>query len=173
VDRRGGTRGRRRRQRPWPAPASTELLGSVQGSPILRRPGGKLRCHPDPQDSLTSIERCRKPVLAAIHGHCLGGGVDLICACDMRYCSSDASFSIKEIDVGMTADVGTLQRLPKLIGEGMVRELAYTGRAVTGAEAKEIGLVNHSYASAACSSTRGKSPPPSRRNRRSDPSRRW
>ena len=102
----------------------------------------------DLQDSLTAIERCRKPVLAAIHGYCLGGGIDLICACDMRYCSSDAQFSIKEIDVGMTADVGTLQRLPKLIGEGMVRELAYTGRMVAGPEAKEIGLVNHSYASA-------------------------
>jgi enoyl-CoA hydratase len=65
----------------------------------------------------------------------------------MRYCSGDAAFSIKEIDVGMTADVGTLQRLPKLIGEGMVRELAYTGRSVAGAEAKEIGLVNHCYGS--------------------------
>ena len=102
----------------------------------------------DLQDSLTTIERCRKPVLAAIHGHCLGGGVDLVCACDLRYCSNDASFSIKEIDVGMTADVGTLQRLPRLIGEGMVRELAYTGRAVAGPEAKEIGLANHCYASA-------------------------
>jgi len=102
----------------------------------------------DLQDCLTAIERCRKPVLAAVHGYCFGGGVDLICACDMRYCCVDASFSIKEIDVGMTADVGTLQRLPKLIGEGMVRELAYTGRAVAGPEAKEIGLVNHSYPSA-------------------------
>jgi len=102
----------------------------------------------DLQDSLSALERCRKPVLAAIHGHCIGGGVDLICACDMRYCCNDATFSIKEIDVGMTADVGTLQRLPKLIGEGMVRELAYTGRAVAGTEAKEIGLVNHSYPSA-------------------------
>ncbi len=101
----------------------------------------------DLQDSLTSIERCRKPVLAAVHGQCLGGGVDLVCACDMRYCSNDANFSIKEIDVGMTADVGTLQRLPKLIGGGMARELAYTGRAVAGPEAKEIGLVNRSYAS--------------------------
>jgi enoyl-CoA hydratase len=101
----------------------------------------------DLQDTLTAIERCRKPVLAAVHGPCLGGGIDLICACDMRYCSGDAAFSIKEIDVGMTADVGTLQRLPKLIGEGMVRELAYTGRSVGGAEAKEIGLVNRCYAS--------------------------
>jgi enoyl-CoA hydratase len=103
----------------------------------------------DLQDSLTALERCRKPVLAAVHGYCLGGGVDLICACDMRYCSSDAAFSIKEIDVGMTADVGTLQRLPKLVGEGMVRELAYTGRTVGGPEAKEIGLVNHCWPDAA------------------------
>ena len=62
------------------------------------------------QDTLTSIERCRKPVLAAIHGACIGGGIDLVTACDMRYCSSNAWFSVKEIDVGMTADVGTLQR---------------------------------------------------------------
>lgn len=129
-----------------------ELLGSVRqeiADPCEGRMREKLRrLILDLQDSLTSLERCRKPVLAAIHGHCLGGGVDLICACDMRYCSSEAAFSIKEIDVGMTADVGTLQRLPKLIGEGMVRELAYTGRAVTGTEAKEIGLVNHCYDSA-------------------------
>ena len=129
-----------------------ELLGSVRqeiADDCEGRMREKLR-HMilDLQDSLTAIERCRKPVLAAIHGYCLGGGIDLICACDMRYCSSDAQFSIKEIDVGMTADVGTLQRLPKLIGEGMVRELAYTGRGVAGPEAKEIGLVNHSYASA-------------------------
>jgi enoyl-CoA hydratase len=97
----------------------------------------------DLQDTLTSIERCRKPVLAAIHGACVGGGIDLICCTDMRYCSADAYFSIKEIDIGMTADVGTLQRLPKLIGgQGMVRELAYTGRKVDATEAREIGLVN-------------------------------
>lgn len=127
------------------------LLGSIRGEiadPCEGRMREKLRrMILDLQDSLTAIERCRKPVLAAVHGLCLGGGIDLICACDMRYCSSDASFSIKEIDVGMTADVGTLQRLPKLIGEGVVRELAYTGRSVSGAEAKEIGLVNHCYGS--------------------------
>ena len=99
----------------------------------------------DLQDTLTSIERCRKPVLAAIHGVCVGGGIDLISACDMRYCSADAKFSVKEIDVGMTADVGTLQRLPGLIGEGMARELAYTGRVVEGAEAREIRLVNRCF----------------------------
>ncbi|MFG6466260.1 crotonase/enoyl-CoA hydratase family protein [Roseateles sp. BYS87W] len=100
----------------------------------------------DMQDTLTSLERCRKPVLAAIHGACVGGGIDLICAADMRYCSADAYFSIKEIDIGMVADVGTLQRLPKLIGsQGLVRELAYTGRRVEAAEAQAIGLVNRVF----------------------------
>lgn len=100
------------------------------------------------QDTLTSLERCRKPVLAAIHGACIGGGVDLVCACDMRYCSAETHFSIKEVDLGLTADVGTLQRLPRLIGEGMVRELAYTGRNLGGSEAHAIGMVNRCYGSA-------------------------
>jgi enoyl-CoA hydratase len=99
------------------------------------------------QDTLTSLERCRKPVLAAIHGGCIGGAIDLITCADMRYASSDAYFSIKEIDIGMTADVGTLQRLPKLVGEGITRELAYTGRRFEAEEARQIGLVNRVYAS--------------------------
>ncbi len=101
------------------------------------------------QDTLTSIERCRKPVLAAVHGACIGGGIDLVTACDMRYCSANAWFSVKEIDVGMTADVGTLQRLPRLIGEGLARELAYTGRRVDGAEAWQMRLVNRCFESPA------------------------
>jgi enoyl-CoA hydratase/carnithine racemase len=99
----------------------------------------------DLQDTLTSLERCRKPVLAAIHGGCIGGGIDLITCADMRYCSSDAFFTIKEIDIGMVADVGTLQRLPKLVGQGITRELAYTGRKFDAAEAKDIGLVNRVF----------------------------
>ena len=99
------------------------------------------------QDTVSSVERCRKPVLAAVHGACIGGGIDLISACDMRYCSANAWFTVKEIDVGMTADVGTLQRLPRLIGEGMARELAYTGRKVDGAEAQQMRLVNRCFES--------------------------
>jgi len=101
----------------------------------------------DLQDTLTSLERCRKPVLAAVHGACIGGGIDLICCADMRYCSADASFSIKEIDIGMTADVGTLQRLPRLVGEGMARELAYTGRKFSATEALDMRLVNRVFES--------------------------
>jgi enoyl-CoA hydratase len=97
------------------------------------------------QDNLSAIEKCRKPVLAAIHYTCLGGGIDMTTCCDMRYCSADAYFSIKEIDLGMTADVGTLQRLPRIIGDGMVRELAYTGRRMEAEEAKQLGLVNRVF----------------------------
>jgi enoyl-CoA hydratase len=99
----------------------------------------------DLQDTLTSLERCRKPVLAAVHGACVGGGIDLISCADMRYCSSDAWFTIKEIDIGMVADVGTLQRLPRLIGEGMARELAYTARKFDSAEAREMRFVNRVF----------------------------
>jgi enoyl-CoA hydratase len=94
------------------------------------------------QEAISSIERCRKPVIAAVHGACVGGAVDLICACDMRFCSADAACSIKEIDMGMVADLGTLQRLPRLIPEGLVRELAYTGRSLSAAEAERCGFVN-------------------------------
>lgn len=99
----------------------------------------------DLQDCLSSIERCRKPVLAAIQGACVGGALDLVTCCDMRYAAPDAVFSIKEIDLGMVADVGTLQRLPRLIGEGMVRELAYTGRNVDADEAEKLGLINFKF----------------------------
>ncbi|MFT4518160.1 MAG: enoyl-CoA hydratase [Halioglobus sp.] len=97
------------------------------------------------QDNLTAIEKCRVPVLAAIHSTCIGGGVDMTCCADMRYATEDAFFSIREIDIGMTADVGTLQRLPKIIPDGVVRELAYTGRNMSAAEAKDVGYVNQVF----------------------------
>ncbi|MDQ6477392.1 crotonase/enoyl-CoA hydratase family protein [Dyadobacter sp. LHD-138] len=99
------------------------------------------------QSPINAIENCSKPVIAAIHGGCIGAGVDIVSACDMRYATHEAYFSIKEIDMGMVADLGTLQRLPKLISEGMVREMAFTGRQVFGEEAEKIGLVNKSFES--------------------------
>ncbi|NVZ23824.1 crotonase/enoyl-CoA hydratase family protein [Pseudomonas costantinii] len=97
------------------------------------------------QASFNAVDNCRKPVLAAIQGYCIGGAIDLISACDMRYAAEGAQFSIKEIDIGMAADVGTLQRLPRIIGDGMLRELAYTGRQFGAEEARSIGLVNRVY----------------------------
>ncbi len=97
------------------------------------------------QASFNAVDRCGKPVLAAIQGYCIGGAIDLISACDMRYATEDALFSIREIDMGMAADVGTLQRLPRLIGDGMMREMAYTGRNVKADEALRIGLVNRIF----------------------------
>ncbi len=97
------------------------------------------------QESFNVIEKCRLPVLVAVQGGCIGGGVDLISATDMRYCTEDAFFCIQEINIGMTADVGTLQRLPHLIPSGLVRELAYTGRRLLAAEALGSGLVNEVF----------------------------
>lgn len=97
------------------------------------------------QHSFTAIENCRLPVLAAIQGGCIGGGLDMISACDMRYASEDAFFTIFEVNIGMTADVGTFPRLVRQIPEGMVRELAYTGRKMSATEAKEVGLINRLY----------------------------
>jgi enoyl-CoA hydratase len=98
------------------------------------------------QDTFTALERARMPVLCAIQGACVGGGVDLVSAADLRYATESAFFSIAEINIGMTADVGTLQRLPKLVPEGIVRELAYTGRRWSAAEAQAAGFVNGVFA---------------------------
>ncbi len=97
------------------------------------------------QETFSCLEKARIPVIAAVQGGCIGGGVDMVSACDLRYCTEDAFFCIQEINIGMTADVGTLQRLPRLIPEGVVRELAYTGRRLPAARAKAVGLVNEVY----------------------------
>src|SRR3954469_17405276 len=94
------------------------------------------------QDSFTALERARMPVLCAIQGACVGGGIDMVSAADLRYADETAFFCIAEINSGRTADVGTLQRMPNLVPEGIVRELAYTGRRWTPAEARAAGFVN-------------------------------
>lgn len=98
------------------------------------------------QEAFNAIERVPFPVIAAIHGACIGAGVDLITACDMRIASADAYFAIEEIHIGMAADVGTLQRLPKLIAPAVAAELAYTGRRATAEEARAFGLVSAVHA---------------------------
>ncbi len=93
------------------------------------------------QRTFSSLAECPKPVIAAIHGYCIGAGVDLITACDIRYAAADAIFSIRETRLAMVADVGTLQRLPRIIDPGSVAELAYTGRDFDAGEASSLGLV--------------------------------
>ncbi|XP_004690656.1 PREDICTED: delta(3,5)-Delta(2,4)-dienoyl-CoA isomerase, mitochondrial [Condylura cristata] len=98
------------------------------------------------QETFSVIEKCPKPVIAAVHGGCIGGGVDLITACDIRYCAQDAFFQVKEVDVGLAADVGTLQRLPRVIGnQSLVNELAFTARKMMADEALECGLVSRVF----------------------------
>ncbi|HWD53772.1 MAG TPA: crotonase/enoyl-CoA hydratase family protein [Acidimicrobiales bacterium] len=94
------------------------------------------------QDSVTAVARCPKPVIAAVHGYCIGGGVDLIAACDIRLASADAIFSVREAKVAIVADLGSLQRLPAIISAGHLAELAFTGKDISAERAKEIGLVN-------------------------------
>ncbi|XP_053761967.1 delta(3,5)-Delta(2,4)-dienoyl-CoA isomerase, mitochondrial [Panthera pardus] len=98
------------------------------------------------QESFNVIEKCPKPVIAAIHGACIGAGVDLVTACDIRYCAQDTFFQVKEVDIGLAADVGTLQRLPKVIGnQSLVNELAFTSRKMMADEALGSGLVSRVF----------------------------
>jgi len=94
------------------------------------------------QRSINAVADCPKPVVAAVHGWCIGGGIDLICACDIRLASADAVFSVRETKIAIVADLGTLQRLPGIVTKGHVAELAYTGKDINADRAAEIGLVN-------------------------------
>eukprot|EP00026_Physarum_polycephalum_P013390 Phypoly_transcript_13785.p1 GENE.Phypoly_transcript_13785~~Phypoly_transcript_13785.p1 ORF type:complete len:215 (+),score=27.04 Phypoly_transcript_13785:390-1034(+) len=97
------------------------------------------------QGNLDQIRTCKKPVIAAVHGACIGGGVDLVTACDIRLCSADATFCVKETKIAMVADLGTLQRLPKLIGRGLAREMCFTGENVNAQKALRYHLVNEVF----------------------------
>jgi enoyl-CoA hydratase len=94
------------------------------------------------QDAISAVAECPKPVIAAVHGYCIGGGVDLISACDIRLASADAVFSVREAKVAIVADLGSLQRLPAIISSGHLAELAFTGKDISAERAREIGLVN-------------------------------
>jgi len=116
---------------------SKEQLGSVKLS-LLRKIYGM-------QETNSCIERCRKPVIAAIHGYCIGAGLDMVTACDIRLASKDAQFSLRETAVAFVADVGVLQRIPHIVGQGITRELAYTAKFIDAKRAKEVLLVNEVY----------------------------
>lgn len=121
-------------------------------SPMPRSDVGKRRAMYEGlkkmQRTFSSIADCPKPVIAAIHGHCIGAGIDLITACDIRYSSADATFSVRETRVAMVADVGTIQRLPRIIDPGRVAEVVYTGKDFGADEAKDMGLISRVFADA-------------------------
>lgn len=122
----------------------TNMAATFEGEPS-RRAERMRRSVLQLQDSFSALEQVRVPVLVAIQGGAIGGAVDMISACDSRYCTSDAYFCVKETQLGMTADVGTLQRLPHLLSHGIVRELAYTGRNFSSTEALQHGFVNQVF----------------------------
>jgi enoyl-CoA hydratase len=134
--------------------AGLDLIAAAEG---MIQPGGGSASSPvsgnmklyrgirEYQDSISAPEKCRKPVIAAVHGHCIGGGVDLATACDIRLCTEDATFSIHETKIAIVADVGTLQRITALVGKGMAREMAYTGKRIDAERALHCGLVNAVY----------------------------
>jgi enoyl-CoA hydratase/carnithine racemase len=97
------------------------------------------------QASVTSVERCRKPVVCMIKGACVGGGLDIAAACDVRFCDASAFFSVKEVELGIVADIGSLQRLPPIVGHGRAAEMALTARTVNGEEAEKMGLVSKCF----------------------------
>lgn len=135
--------------------AGLDLMAAAQG---VLQPDPETAKHPgtanhklytlirDWQDCISAAERCRKPVIAAVHGYCIGGGVDLTTACDIRLCTADASFSIHETKIAIVADIGTLQRITSVVGKGMAREMAYTGKRIGAERAAQCGLVNEVFA---------------------------
>lgn len=125
------------------------LLGGGGGASAAAANARAYRAVRAMQDSVTSIAQLEVPVIAAVHGYCIGGGVDLITACDVRLASNDAIFSVRETKVAIVADLGTLQRLPKIVSAGHVAELAFTGKDIDATRAESIGLVNSRHGAGA------------------------
>ncbi len=120
----------------------SDLGPLIAGAPLAAGRAKLLRLIEDMQAACDRVARCKRPVVAAIHGWCIGGGLDLVSACDVRLASCTAKFSLREVRLAIVADVGSLQRLPRIIGAGHLRELAYTGKDIDAARAERIGLVN-------------------------------
>ncbi|HEU4361159.1 MAG TPA: crotonase/enoyl-CoA hydratase family protein, partial [Mycobacterium sp.] len=127
-------------------PAMGGSLSGVLGDGASARPRAEFhRMVLRMQGAISAVADCRTPTVAAVHGWCIGGGVDLISAVDIRYASADARFSVREVKLAMVADVGSLARLPLILTDGHLRELALTGRDIDAARAEKIGLVNDVY----------------------------
>lgn len=126
--------------------AMGDTLGPMMADGALARPRADFHARlKTMQDSITAVADCRTPTIASVHGWCIGGGVDLISAVDIRYASADAKFSVREVKLAIVADVGSLARLPLILSDGHLRELALTGKDITAARAEKIGLVNDVY----------------------------
>jgi enoyl-CoA hydratase len=129
--------------------AMGDTLGAMMTDGGLARPRADFHTRlRGMQQSITAVADCRTPVIASVHGWCIGGGVDLISAVDIRYASADAKFSVREVKLAIVADVGSLARLPLILSEGHLRELALTGKDIDASRAEKIGLVNDVYADA-------------------------
>src|SRR6202008_2325777 len=127
---------------------------AAMGGPLVGGPGGGGSARPRAdfhqtilrmQSAITAVADCRTPTIASVHGWCIGGGVDLISAVDIRYASADAKFSVREVKLAIVADVGSLARLPLILSDGPLRELALTGKDIDADRAEKIGLVNDVY----------------------------
>jgi enoyl-CoA hydratase len=133
-------------------PAMGDTLSPMLADGALAKPRAEFHTRlRSMQQSITAVADCRTPVIASIHGWCIGGGVDLISAVDIRYASADAKFSVREVKLAIVADVGSLARLPLILSDGHLRELALTGKDIDAVRAEKIGLVNDVYADAEAS----------------------
>src|ERR1700754_106812 len=130
-------------------PAMGDTLSPMLADGALARPRADFHARlKRMQQSITAVADCRTPTIASVHGWCIGGGVDLISAVDIRYASADARFSVREVKLAIVADVGSLARLPLILNDGHLRELALTGKDIDAARAEKIGLVNDVFADA-------------------------